>query len=56
MSLTTEIIEYNNKKGESMYTTFPRPYKNYVPGQPAQTKKISKTYFDLFQEIEDIAK
>ena len=43
------------KKGESIYTTFPRPYKNYVPGQPAHKIIFSKTFYDLFQEIEKIA-
>ena len=43
------------KKGESMYTTFPRPYKNYIPGQPAHKIIFSDTYYDMFQEIEDIA-
>ena len=38
-----------------MYTTFPRPYKNYVPCQPAHMIFFSKTYYYLFQEIEDIA-
>ena len=38
-----------------MYTTFTIPYKKYVPGKPGHKIFFSKKYYDLFQEIEDIA-
>ena len=33
--LQLKPLHVKRKRNESMYTTFPRPYKNYIPGGTA---------------------
>lgn len=44
----------NRKKNESIYTTFPRPYKKCIPGQPGHQIICSTTFYSLFQEVQEI--
>ena len=43
-----------NRGKKSIYTTFPRPYKKCIPGQPGHQKISLKTFYSLFQEVQDI--
>ena len=48
-------LHVKRKKKESMYTTFPRPYKKYIPGEVGHQMIFSETYYNLFREVEEIA-
>ena len=52
--LQLKPLHMERKKNESVYTTFPRPYKNYIPGHEAHQMIFSETYYNLFQEIEEM--
>lgn len=53
--LQLKPLHIKRKRNESMYTTFPRPYKNYIPGGIGHQIIFSDTYYNLFQDIEKIA-
>ena len=53
--LQLKPLHVKRKRKESMYTTFPRPYKNYIPGGTAHRIIFSDTYYNLFKEVEQIA-
>ena len=46
--LQMKPLHVKRKWNESMHTTFPRPYKKYIPGGIAHQIIFSDTYYNLF--------
>ena len=53
--LQLKPLHVKRKRNESMYTTFPRPYKNCIPGGTGHQIIFSDTYYNLLKEVEEIA-
>ena len=55
MSSITEAIEYNNKKGGINVYTILKTLQKLCAWSTSTHNNFSKTYYDLFQKMEDIA-